>query len=63
MTDMRAAALRRLQGVKDARGPVGIKARGKNVYNGGSRAAHSGGGVQFGRPSKNAIRRRMQGRR
>lgn len=71
MISNREAAIRRLRkrqtnnlpGVKDSRGPVGIFSRGKNVYNGSSKAAHSGGGVQFGRPSKNAIRRRMQGKR
>lgn len=66
--NQRDAVLRRLKakkmaGEKDSRGPIGIFARGKNVYKGGSQAAHSGGGIQFGRPSKNAIRRRQQGRR
>ena len=56
----------KLQGLKDSRGPVGILSRGKNIYNGGSGAAHSGGGPQFGRPAngsmqqfENAIARRL----
>lgn len=42
--------LRELAGMKDARGPQGIMARGANVYGGGSMAAQKGGGQQFGRP-------------
>ena len=56
------ALLRRLSGIKDSRGAVGIAARGKNIYRGGSRAAHSGGGIQFGRPRKGSISRRMRKR-
>lgn len=66
MTTYNEAAARRLKARtvgKDVRGPVGIFARGKNVYNGSSHAAHSGGGLQYGRPSKSTIRRRQQGRR
>lgn len=44
------ALQKRLFGQQDSRGPVGMLARGKNVYNGASMAAHSGGGPQFGRP-------------
>lgn len=44
------ALQRRLKGQQDSRGPVGILSRGKNVYNGASTAAHSGGGQQYGRP-------------
>lgn len=47
---MNDAIQRRLTGQPDARGPAGIMSRGSNVYNGGSSAAHSGGGPQFGRP-------------
>lgn len=47
----RAAILRRLQGMRDPRSQVGILSRGKNVYGpGGSYAAQSGGGPQYGRP-------------
>jgi len=58
----------RMQGIQsqDARGPVGILSRGKNIYNHGSNAAHMGGGPQFGRPRngsmqqfENAIARRL----
>lgn len=45
----------KLQGNKDSRGLQGILSRGTNVYNGGSTAAHSGGGPQFGRPKKNPV--------
>ncbi len=45
-----AAVTRRLGGLQDHRGPVGILSRGKNIYNGVSSAAHRGGGPQFGRP-------------
>lgn len=45
-----AAVQRRMTGQGDSRGPSGILSRGTNVYNGGSPAAHSGGGPQFGRP-------------
>ncbi len=41
-----------LTGQRDARGMQGIFSRGKAVYNGGTSAAHSGGGPQFGRPRK-----------
>lgn len=46
---------RRLSGEQDSRGPKGIFSRGKNVYNGGTGAAHSGGGPQFGRPRKSVL--------
>lgn len=59
-------AIDNLRGIKDSRGPIGILSRGKNIYNGGSTAAHSGGGPQFGRPANgsmqqhdNAIARRL----
>lgn len=62
-----AAIKRRLSGVQDARSMVGILGRGKNIYPGGSSAAHRGGGPQFGRPKgagdkvpkRSAIRRRL----
>jgi hypothetical protein len=60
--DMNADLMRRLSGVKDSRGKIGIFSRGANIYNGGSKAAHQGGGVQFGRPRKEAIERRMRRR-
>lgn len=53
-----------LQGLQDSRGPVGIMSRGKNVYNGASQAAQSGGGMQYGRypyAQQQAIRRRLFG--
>ena len=53
------ALLKRLAGIKDSRGPVGIYSRGANVYPRGSHA-HSGGGYQYGRPRKTAIQRRMR---
>lgn len=59
-----AAAQRRLLGQKDPRGPVGMFGRGKNIYAGGSTAAHSGGGYQFGRPkgSRDSYKRAAQRR-
>ena len=59
---MNADLVRRLSGVKDSRGKIGIFSRGANIYNGGSKAAHKGGGVQYGRPRKEAIERRMRRR-
>lgn len=41
--------------MKDSRGPVGILSRGKPIYNGGSNAAHMGGGPQFGRPANGSM--------
>jgi len=41
--------LKKLQGIKDSRGSVGMLSRGKNMYPGGN-AAQQGGGPQFGRP-------------
>ncbi len=57
---MNEALVRRLQGIQDSRGKVGIYSRGKNIYKGGSSSAHKGGGVQFGRPKNGAIERRMR---
>lgn len=51
--------LNKLQGIPDSRSAKAIFSRGKNVYSGVSHAAHSGGGVQFGRPKKAAILRRI----
>lgn len=51
--------LKKLQGISDPRSTKGIFSRGANIYNSGSHSAHSGGGPQFGRPSKKAIQRRM----
>ncbi len=47
--------VKRILGQDDPRSMVGKLARGSNVYNGGSSAAHSGGGLQYGRPKKNPI--------
>jgi hypothetical protein len=58
-----AALQRKLMGVPDARGPVGILSRGANVYRGTSLHAHSGGGPQYGRPRKAAAMRRFGRRR
>lgn len=58
--DMNNALLRRLQGIKDSRGPIGMFSRGKNIYGGVSNAAHKGGGIQYGRPRKAALERRMR---
>lgn len=44
------AVRRRLQGMTESSGMVGILGRGRNTYKGGLSAAHSGGGMQFGRP-------------
>lgn len=57
--------MKSLHGQKDARSSVGIFSRGKNVYNGASSSAHSGGGPQYGRPknpTQDAIKRRMNGK-
>lgn len=52
-----------LNGIGDARSMPGIFSRGANVYNGTSLAAHSGGGVQYGRPPlQNAAGRRLLGK-
>lgn len=59
---MNGSLLRRLSGEKDSRGKIGIFSRGKNIYRGGSRSAHSGGGIQYGRPKKEALERRMRRR-
>lgn len=61
--------MKRLMGIKDARGQVGALARGKNMYPGGN-AARTGGGPNIGRPAMggnvpgkedaiNAIRKKM----
>lgn len=55
--------MRLLSGMKDSRGPQGIAARGANIYNGTSNAAHRGGGPQFGRPRNippEVLQRRLQ---
>lgn len=62
---MNSALQKRLLGQVDSRGMQGIFSRGKNIYHGGTNAAHSGGGPQYGRPRKrpnlqNAIQRRMK---
>lgn len=52
--DFQAEVVKRLQGIKDARGPVGVMARGNTIYNGTSNAAQSGpGGADMGRPPEN----------
>lgn len=66
------AVRRRLQGIVDPRGTVGMLSRGRNVYLGGLPHARTGGGPRIGRPvgsgdvnkMASAMRRRMgQGRR
>lgn len=52
--------LKELHGHKDSRSLKGILSRGANVYKGGSSRAHFGGGQQFGRPTKKAIKRRLE---
>ena len=47
------------QKLPDPRGRTGIFARGKNIYNGGSTAAHHKKGYGMGRPPKGALKRRM----
>jgi hypothetical protein len=59
MTDM-DKLIAKLQGQKDSRGLTGIMARGSNVYKAGVSRAQSGGGSQYGRPSKEAIQRRLR---
>lgn len=54
------ALMKELSGHQDSRSLKGILSRGANVYKGGSSRAHSGGGKQFGRPSKKAIKRRLE---
>lgn len=54
--------LDKLLGLDDSRSTRGILSRGANVYKGGSASAHKGGGAQYGRPSKNAIQRRLRGK-
>jgi hypothetical protein len=56
--------LKKLQGIKDSRGPVGQLARGNNMYPGGN-AARTGGGPDIGRPpeaanAQGAIQETMQ---
>lgn len=41
---------KRMQGLKDSRGPVGIMARGKNMYPAGNNAQSGPGGPDMGRP-------------
>lgn len=41
---------KRMQGLKDSRGPVGMLARGKNMYPGGNNAHSGPGGPDMGRP-------------
>lgn len=45
--------MKRLQGIKDSRGPVGMFARGKNMYPGGNAAQEGPGGPDMGRPTVN----------
>lgn len=44
------AIQRRLRGIQDPRGKVGMFGRGKPVFRGGATSPHSGGGPQYGRP-------------
>lgn len=60
------AIQRRLMGLRQAGSMSGVLSRGKNIYNGVTYAAHSGGGPQFGRPRgsrdvgmRSAINRRI----
>jgi hypothetical protein len=41
---------KRMQGLKDSRGPVGMLARGKNMYPAGNNAQSGPGGPDMGRP-------------
>lgn len=41
---------KRMQGLKDSRGPVGMLARGKNMYPSGNNAQSGPGGPDMGRP-------------
>lgn len=59
MTSSMDKTIKILQGHHDARSLRGRMARGNNVYKGTSQAAHRGGGIQFGRPKKAAISRRL----
>jgi hypothetical protein len=53
--------MKALMGIQNANSMRAMFSRGKNVYPGGSNAAQSGpGGLQMGRPSNNAVRRRIQ---
>ncbi len=54
---MNETLLKELMGLQDSRKRRGIYSRGRNIYRGGSTAAHRGGGVQFGRPT---IARRLK---
>lgn len=60
LDSIEALLKKRQLGVRDSRGIVGILSRGKNVYRGGTPNAHSGGGPQFGRPSKDTVLRRLK---
>ena len=48
--DPMAEVAKRMQGLKDSRGTVGIMARGKNMYPGGNAAQSGPGGPDMGRP-------------
>lgn len=59
MADPREDIMKKLQGIKDSRGPVGQLARGNNVYPGGN-AARTGGGPGIGRPPEAAANPAIQ---
>jgi len=48
--DQQEAVMKMLQGLKDSRGPVGMLARGKNMYPAGNNAQSGPGGPDMGRP-------------
>lgn len=52
--------LKEIYGGKNSNGKIGMLARGKNIYDSTSGAAHKGGGSQYGRPKKKAIARRLK---
>lgn len=50
MASAQEDVLAKLQGMKDSRGPVGMMARGKNMYPAGNNAQSGPGGPDMGRP-------------
>lgn len=54
MNPAMAEAMKRMQGLQDARSKMGQLARGNNMYPGGAQAT-TGGGPGFGRPPENPM--------
>lgn len=52
---------KRMQGLKDSRGPVGMLARGKNMYPAGNNAQSGPGGPDMGRPPDPGLANRAVG--